>query len=172
MPRPTPSDYPAFYDTYVRLVPEQELIPALEKSLEELRSDLARIPEDARDHAYAEGKWTVRRMIQHALDTERVFAYRALCFARGERQPLPGFDENAYADKASVHHRPMEEMKEEFTTLRRSHLAMFKGFTPEMLDSTGTADGKPVTVLAIGYMMIGHWRHHAGILRERYGMML
>ena len=170
MPRPSPSDYPAFYETYVRLVPEEDLATALEASLGQLSADLSRIPQEMQDHAYAEGKWSIRQLIQHAIDTERVFAYRALCIARGEEQPLPGFDENAYAANADVSHRPLGEMSSEFESLRRSNLSMFKGFTENMLQSSGTAAGKPVTVLAIGYMTIGHWRHHAGILRERYGL--
>lgn len=170
MPRPKPNDYPAFYETYIRLVPDDDLVTAMKASLEQLDSDLSGIPHAKQDHAYTEGKWSIKQLIQHAIDTERIFAYRALCIARGEGQPLPGFDENAYAAKAEVSHRALEEMIGEFLSLRRSNLSMFKGFTEEMLESNGTAAGKPVTVLALGYMLIGHWRHHAAILRERYGI--
>jgi hypothetical protein len=168
MPRPSASEYPPFYETYLKLVPEDDLVQALEVSGRELESDLSGIPTEKQDHAYAEGKWTIRQMVQHAIDTERICAYRALCFARGERQPLPGFDENAYAGNAAVSHRPLTEMAEEFKALRRANIAMFKGFAPEMLESVGSADGKSVSVRSIGYMLVGHWRHHAGILRERY----
>lgn len=172
MARPSPNDYPPFYETYVRLVAEADLVAAMEASLEQLVSDLSRIPLAMQDHAYAEGKWTVKELIQHAIDTERVFAYRALCIARGEKQPLPGFDENAYASNADVTQRPLGDMSSEFESLRRSNLSMFRGFTETMLQTSGTAAGKPVTVRAIGYMTIGHWRHHVGILRERYGIPL
>jgi hypothetical protein len=171
MPRPSTNEYPAFYETYVKRVPEHDLLQALEQSAKELEADLSRIPAEKQDHAYAEGKWTVRRMLQHAIDTERVFAYRALCFARGERQALPGFDENAYAERAAVMHRTLTGMKDEFEAVRRANRAMFEGFTEEMLRTVGTADGKPFSVLALGYILIGHWRHHAGILRERYGVL-
>lgn len=170
MARPTPSDYPAFFDTYVRLVPEQDLVVALENSCGELERDMARIPNDRPDHTYGPGKWAVRQLLQHAIDTERIFAYRALCIARGESQPLPGFDENGYAERAEVRHRPLSDMKEEFLGLRKTTAALFKGFTQEMLASSGTSDGKPIGVLAIGFMVIGHWRHHNAILRERYGV--
>ena len=172
MPRPSPNEYPAFYGTYVHLVSEEDIVAAMQASLERLDSDLAAIPLAMQDHSYAVGKWTVRQLIQHAVDTERVFSYRALCIARGEGQPLPGFDEIAYAAKAKVAHRTLEEMTREFLTLRRSNVSMFKGFTEEMLNSNGTVAGKPVTVLAVGYMLIGHWKHHAAILRERYGFPL
>lgn len=171
MPRPSPDEYPAFYETYVRLVTEQDLSQALERSTQELVADLSQMPQERQDHAYAEGKWTVRQVVQHAIDTERVFAYRAMCLARGERQSLPGFDENAYAENAVVTDRPLSVMKEEFQALRRANRAMFEGFTQDMLRAEGKADGKNVSVLAIGYMLIGHWRHHAGILRERYGVL-
>ena len=171
MPRPSTLDYPPFYDTYVRLVPEQDLKAALETSLKELESDLARIPADKGGYAYGEGKWTVNGVVRHATDTERVFAYRALCIARGERQPLPGFDENAYAEAAKSDTRGLPESIEEMLTVRRSTVMLFKGFSPEALASKGVVDGRPVTVLAIGYMIIGHWRHHASVLRGRYGIL-
>jgi hypothetical protein len=170
MPRPAPSDYPAFFDTYVRLVPEQDLVVALENSCGELERDLGRITNEKQDHAYGPMKWTMRQLLQHAIDTERIFAYRALCIARGENQPLPGFDENGYAERAEVRHRPLWDMKEEFLGLRKTTTALFKGFTQEMLASSGISDGKTIGVLAIGFMVIGHWRHHDAILRERYGV--
>jgi hypothetical protein len=165
---PAPSDYAPFYGTYVRLVMEDDLVKALQYSLEEITENLVLITADKADHAYAEGKWTLKELLQHMIDTERVFSYRAMAFARGEQQNLPGFDENAYADSAQVAERNLAEMKEELLSLRRAVYFMFKGFTSEDLLRSGTANNNRVTVNALGYIAIGHVRHHFGVIRERY----
>jgi hypothetical protein len=165
---PSPTDYAPFYDTYVRLVLEDDLIKALQLSLEEITENLVLITADKADHAYAEDKWTLKELLQHMIDTERVFSYRAMAFARGEHQNLPGFDENAYANNARVSARNLVEMKEELLSLRRAVYFMFKGFTEEDLLRSGTANNNQVTVNALGYIIIGHVRHHFGVIRERY----
>ena len=166
--RPGTQEYGEFYRNYVSLVPEEDLVTALQTSLGEIRDMLDAIPLELADHAYAPGKWTVRQLLQHVIDTERIFSYRALCLARGEQQHLPGFDEHAYAERADVSQRPLRDMKEELLALRSSVHLMFRGFNADMLARTGTASGSPVSVLALGYICIGHIRHHTGILRERY----
>jgi hypothetical protein len=168
--RPQPEEYAPFYETYVRLVPENDLMDAFQHAMDEIHEELDRIPPDKADYAYAEGKWTVKQLIQHIIDTERVFSYRALCIARGEKQPLPGFDENEYAAAADGSSRSFKDMKEELLALRHSVYLMFKGFTPAMLKQVGTASGKPISTLALGYINIGHIRHHFTILRDRYGI--
>jgi hypothetical protein len=168
--RPQPEEYAPFYETYVRLVPENNLLEAFQHAMDEIHEVLDSIETDKADHAYAEGKWTVKQLLQHVIDTERVFSYRAVSIARGEKQPLPGFDENNYAAAAHVEVRSLKDMKEELLALRHSVYLMFKGFTPEMLEQVGTASGKPVSTLALGYICIGHIRHHFHILRERYGI--
>jgi hypothetical protein len=168
MPRPAGDAYPPFYDTYVRLVPEEDLSAAFSRSVHELENDLSRIPENMGDHAYAAGKWTIRELLQHAIDTERIFAYRALCIARGEKQALPGFDENAYAREAGAGHVSLSDLKEELLLCRRSTVRLFRGFPEKAMERTGTANGQPISVLALGYIMIGHWRHHKGVIEERY----
>lgn len=166
--RPNANEYAPFYETYVSMVQENELEEAMHSSLEEIREALDEIPAEKADYAYAEGKWTVKQLLQHIIDTERVFSYRAICIARGEQQPLPGFDENSYASLAFVEQRSLKEMKEELLALRSSVYLMFKGFTAEMLARTGTASGKTISVNALGYITIGHIRHHFRILKERY----
>lgn len=168
--RPSTSSYAPFYETYVSLVPEEDLVEAFHRSMEEMLEILDSIPTEKADHAYAEGKWTVRQLLQHVIDTERVFSYRAVCVARGEQQPLPGFDENAYAAAADVSGRNLKDLKEELLSLRSSVALMFKGFTQDMLHQVGTASGKPISTLALGYIIIGHIRHHFRILHERYGI--
>lgn len=168
--RPQPDTYAPFYETYVRLVPETDLLEAFQHAMDEIHEVLDTIPADKADYAYAEGKWTVKQLLQHVIDTERVFSYRAVCVARGEKQPLPGFDENAYAAAADVQGRSLKDMKEELLALRHSVYLMYKGFTPDMLNQMGTASGKPIGTLALGYITIGHIRHHFQILKERYGI--
>jgi len=166
--RPSQTEYAPFYETYVSMVQEDDLNAALQSSLEEIRDMLEAIPVEKTDHAYAEGKWTVKELLQHVIDTERVFSYRSVCIARGEQQPLPSFDENSYARQADVSERSMREMKEELLALRSSNYLMFKGFTDSMLQNRGTASGKEISVNALGYICVGHVRHHMRILQERY----
>lgn len=168
--RPLQSEYAPFYDTYVSKVVEDELVQAMHSSLEELREILISIPVEKADHAYESGKWTVKQLLQHVIDAERVFSYRAVCIARGEQHGLPSFDENSYASLAEVDHRQLKDMKEELLALRSSVYLMFKGFTPDMLSRTGVASGSAVSANALGYIIIGHARHHFNILRERYGI--
>lgn len=168
--RPQPEEYAPFYETYVRLVPENDLMDAFQHAMDEIHGALDSIPADKADYAYAEGKWTVKQLLQHIIDTERVFSYRAVCIARGDKQPLPGFDENEYAAAANGETRSLKDMKEELLALRHSVYLMFKGFKPDMLKQIGTASSKPISTLALGYITIGHIRHHFTILRDRYGI--
>ncbi|TAG99057.1 MAG: DinB family protein [Sphingobacteriales bacterium] len=168
--RPQPEEYAPFYETYVNLVPENDFMDAFQRAMDEVHGVLDTIPADKADYAYAEGKWTVKQLLQHIIDTERVFSYRAACIARGEKQSLPGFNENEYAAAADVETRSLKDMKEELLALKHSVYLMFKGFTPEMLKQIGTASGKPVSTLALGYISIGHIRHHFTILHDRYGI--
>ena len=170
MPRPEAGSYPVFYETYISLVPENDLAAALQQSVQELRADLDLIPSGMADYAYAPGKWTIGQLLQHTIDTERIFCYRALSLARGEKQPLPGFDENAYAAAVAPYPRVLSTLKEEFLTLRISTEQLFTGFDPALLAATGVANGNEMTVNSIGYMILGHWRHHSGILKSRYGI--
>lgn len=170
MPRPLPGDYPPFYETYISLVPETDILQALSHSLQQIKLDLSYIGSDKSDYAYAPGKWTVKQVLQHAIDTERIFAYRALCIARGEQQSLPGFDENQYADEADVSRRHIKDLKEELLTVRLATIQLFQGLPEPMLSRSGMANQKPISVLAIGYAAVGHWRHHASILQTRYGL--
>ena len=168
MSRPSSNEYAPFYETYISLVPEADLQQAMKNSIQEMKSFLESIPRDKADYAYAPGKWSIKQLIQHVVDAERVFAYRALCVARGEKQNLPGFDENEYARTAEVSHRNLADLGDEFVAVRISSIRLFNSFTPEALVEMGTANGKPITARALGFIIIGHWRHHQRILRERY----
>ncbi|HTN05350.1 DinB family protein [Agriterribacter sp.] len=166
--RPLPSDYAPFYETYVSLVKSDDIKQALSATLPDIENFLQSIPENKSDYAYAENKWTVKQVLQHGIDSERVFAYRAMCIARGEKQPLPSFDENLYAENATVQHRSLQGLKEELLLQRKSSISLFEQFTGNMLQASGIASGKPITVLSLGYIIAGHWQHHQQILAERY----
>lgn len=166
--RPNPTDYPPYFETYVSLISGDDIRKILLSSLPELTSFLSAIPEHKSDFAYAENKWTVKQVLQHGIDSERVFAYRAMCIARGEKQPLPSFDENLYAQNASVQHRTLSGLNEELLLQRKASAELFNSFTDAMLQNSGTASGKSITVLSLGYIIAGHWLHHQQILTTRY----
>ena len=166
--RPLPTDYAPFYETYVSLVKSDDIKQAFTESLPEMENFLQSVPENKSDHAYAENKWTVKQVLQHSIDAERVFAYRAMCIARGEEQSLPSFDENQYAENAAVEHRSLNGLKEEMILLRKATVALFENFTDSMLQVKGIASNKSITVLSLGYITVGHWLHHQRILAERY----
>jgi hypothetical protein len=168
MPRPDLSRVPEYYHQYVNKVTEDELVPALKKQSTEFLRFLNDLPESKRDYRYAPGKWTIKEMLQHILDGERVFAYRSLCFARKDANSLPGFDENDYAANAKTENRNWEDLVKEFTALRQSTEILFSSFDKEQLESAGIANGKSVYVLAIGFVIVGHINHHIAVLKERY----
>lgn len=118
--------------------------------------------------AYAAGKWTLKELLQHVTDTERVFIYRAMCVARGEKQSLPGFDEDMYAANSNANARSWKSLAEEFLAVRQSSRLLFESFTEEMLNQSGTANNRPIHVNAIGFILVGHALHHMHIARERY----
>lgn len=166
--RPLTTDYAPFYETYISLIKSDDIKQALPASLPDMENFLQSIPENKSDYAYAENKWTVKQVLQHGIDSEIVFAYRAMCIARGEKQSLPSFDENLYAENASVQHRSLQGLKEELLLQRKSSILLFEHFTGNMLQARGIASGKPITVLSLGYIIAGHWQHHQQILAERY----
>ncbi len=168
MAPPEPAEYAPFYGTYVRLVPEANLMTALEGQLDELLPLLEAVPEARGGHRYAEGKWSLREVVGHLSDAERVFAYRALRFSRADATDLPGFDEDHFVAHSGYDRRSLEDLREEFRHLRLANLGMFRGMDPEMTLRVGTANGHPISVRALACAMVGHARHHAGVIRERY----
>lgn len=166
--RPQKNEYPSFYETYVSAVKEEEPLLALEKSAEELHHFIPLLPEARSDYRYAPGKWSVKELLQHMIDTERIMAYRALTIARADKVALPGFDENAYAEVANVDYRSIAELREELQVVRKSSLALFGSFDAAALKRNGVANNNPVSVLAIAYIIAGHQKHHFKIIRERY----
>jgi uncharacterized damage-inducible protein DinB len=168
MPRPSLNRMPEYFQRYVNQVSEDELMEAMKNQTPLFIAFLENIPANKRDYRYAEGKWTIKEVLQHIIDTERIFAYRSLCIARKETASLPGFDENSYADNSKANKRNWNEMIEEFKAVRRSSEIMFGSFDDEQLDTTGTSNNNSIYVLAIGFILVGHVNHHVTILKERY----
>lgn len=168
LPRPTAGEYAAFYAGYVAGVPEGDLLATLEHQLDDALVQFGAIGEEHGDHAYAEGKWSIKQVILHVTDAERIFAYRALRIARGDETPLPGFEENAFAANSLAETRTVRDLAEEFGHVRRATLALLRPLTAEAGARRGTASGKGVTVRALAWILAGHAAHHLRILRERY----
>ena len=134
-----------------------------------LISDLLSLINEAKStYAYAPGKWTLKEMLQHLIDAERVFTYRALCFARKESQTLPSFDENEYAGNSFANNRSWENLSEEFMAVRQATILLFESFSPEMLSNTGKAGSNELSAEQIGFITVGHFNHHYKIIKERY----
>ena len=168
MARPSQGDYGAFYETYVSKVHEDDLIEAFRKHTADVLDFFEGIPRQKLDYAYATGKWTIKQVLQHITDAERIFAYRALRFARKDNTPLSPFDENEYAAEAQVAQRDWMDMVEEFQLVRLSSEHLFRSLGTEELQRSGIASGVPVSVLSLGYILIGHATHHMEVVKERY----
>jgi hypothetical protein len=168
--RPAADEYEAYYEPYVSRVTESDLLEAMAKQSETTASLLASVAERDAARAYAPGKWTIKQLVGHLCDSERVFSYRALRFARTDTTPLPGFEEKLYAETAASDARTLADLAAELLAIRRSTLALFRGFEAAAWTRRGTANQKPVSVRALAYIILGHERHHLGVLRDRYGV--
>lgn len=168
--RPQAAEYAPFYAGYVARVQEQDALGVLRRQCDEIRELARSLPAARESFRYADGKWSVREVLGHLIDGERVFGYRAFCFSRGEQAPLPSFDENQYVAVAGADRIPAAELAEEFAAVRTANLSFLSRLSPEEAARVGTASGKPVSVRALAYIMAGHPRHHLAVLRERYGV--
>lgn len=168
MAKPTPGDYPVYFQRYIDQVREDDLMTAFHDQAPKIGNFLSSLNEERSSYAYAEGKWTLRELLQHVIDTERIFNYRALCIARNEKVSLPGFDEDQYAAYSNANSRTWQRLAEELLVVRQGTESLFSSFSQEALSSIGTSNGKPVSVAAIGFITIGHIYHHIQIVNERY----
>ncbi len=168
MPRPDLTRVPDFYHNYINQAKGNDLMKVLRKQTGSFLQFLKKIPKDKRNYRYAEGKWTIKELLQHIIDAERIFAYRALCFARKDATPLPSFDENSYAANAKGESRKWKDLVNEFLVVRWSTEYLFDSFDDEQLETAGTASGKSNYVLAIGFIIAGHANHHINVMKERY----
>ena len=168
MSKPLVTDYPDHFRVYVDQVPEEDLSTAINNQLPVLEDFLRSIPEDKAMYAYAPGKWTLKEMLQHIIDAERIFNYRALCIARKETASLPGFDENSYADNSNANSRNWQDLVEEMLVVRKATQYLYASFTDEALASSGLSNNKTATALSFGFITLGHVYHHKRIVEERY----
>jgi uncharacterized damage-inducible protein DinB len=168
--RPAAGEHIAYYSRYIDLVPGEDALPHLESQIVTSLAALRPLDDARAMHRYAPGKWSVKEVVGHVMDAERVWAYRALRFARADAAPLPGFDENAWVPAGRFDRRPLGDLLDEWAAARASTLALYRGFDEEALLRHGTADGNPMSVRALGWITAGHERHHLTILRERYGI--
>lgn len=166
--RPEEGEYNPYYGKYIALVPDGDIVRTLSDQLSETLSTLKRIPESSAGYRYAEGKWSVKELLGHLTDAERLFVYRALCIARGDKQSLPGFEEDDYVRGASFDSLPLARIVAEFESVRAATISFFENLNDEAWARQGTANGSGVSVRAIAYILGGHERHHRQVLKDRY----
>lgn len=167
MNRPQTHEYPAWAETYIKLIDGNDVINLLERQAVEYPDFIRNLIEKA-DYAYAPGKWTIKELAGHIIDTERILVYRLTCFARNEQQPLPGFEEDDYVANAHFSDRSLLSLSEEFSLLRKSNLYLFKSLTEAELEQMGTASNRQITTRALLFVIAGHIMHHVQIIKERY----
>ncbi len=168
MNRPSPTTYPEYFQRYINQVKEDDLKLAFKNQMPAAEIFFQSISEEFSKRKYAEGKWTIKEVLQHLIDAERVFSYRAMCFARKEQHILPSFDENGYAVNSNANNRDWNELIKEFSATRKSTEYLFNSFTDEALNTVGKASDYTITVAAVGFVTVGHVNHHIRIIQERY----
>lgn len=165
---PHPSEYDEFFNNYIGNANTDDLLTALAASEEYIVNFMLSLKEQQLKHRYQPSKWSIKEMLVHMADTERIFAYRALRFARNDKTELPGFDENAYAQESNADTRPITSILAEYAAARQATMELYKGFDNEMLDRKGIASGRSVSVRALGFAILGHEIHHLNIIKQRY----
>ena len=166
--RPLPNEYAEYYNRYVAHVPDGDICDLLERQLADTLELLAPLDEEQAGYRYAPGKWSIRQVVGHVSDAERVFAYRALRFSRHDQTALPGMDQDVFMDGANFDDRPLPDVLNELSATRQTTLALFRSMSGEMWNRTGMASGFSFTVRALAYIIAGHERYHAHLLKKRY----
>lgn len=171
IPWPSEGRYPTYYENYYKhVIRDMHILDILARQKDEVLQLLSALTPEQEFYSYAPGKWTVKEVIGHCVDTERIFSYRALCFARGEEQNLPGYDENTFTLAGRFNERSLRSILAEFKSLRESNLVLFNSFSEEDMIKGGMASGHNNAVNSIIYVLAGHLQHHVSILMERYGI--
>jgi hypothetical protein len=168
MYRPEKSEYDPYYERYISLIVENDIVPVLAGQLTELQDVFAALPEEKGTYAYETGKWTIKEVLSHLIDGERIFAYRGFRIARGDKTPIEGFEQDGYIENSHANERTFAELLDEFNLLRRANVLFFKNLDSDDWMRTGTANDVEISVRAIAFVMAGHIRHHITILRSRY----
>lgn len=168
MTRPASTEYADFYAGYVGGVPDGEILTLLQSELDRTSSLLRGLTPEQASHRYGEGKWSVKEVVGHIIDAERMFGYRAHCFARQDPAPLPGFDQMDYARSSNACDRPLAELVDELNAVRQSNIALFRSLDDAMWSHRGIASECEFTVRALAYIIVGHEIHHRSVIEERY----
>jgi uncharacterized damage-inducible protein DinB len=169
IPKPEPDEYPAYAAMYIDLVAgDGQLLDHMARARTATTELILALPEETLLHRYAPGKWTIKEVLVHLVDDERIYSYRALRFARGDVTPLPGFEQDPFAAASQANERPTADILAEYAAVRESTLALFRGLPEAAMLRSGVADGKRTTVRALGYHMAGHEAHHIGLIEQRY----
>lgn len=166
--RPAPDEYAPYYGRYIAAVPDGSIVETLRDQIEETVALLGSLPEAKGDHRYEPGKWSVKEVIGHLIDSERVFSYRALRFARRDETPLPGFEQDDYVPAGAFGKRTLRDLAEEFRTVREATLHLYRHLDEEALSRSGIASENRMSVRALAWCIAGHERHHVKVIRERY----
>lgn len=166
--RPVLGEYPPYYESYFARMPSGDVFELLKSQPAMLRGLVGGLNEEQQLFRYAEGKWSLKEVVGHVTDTERIFSYRALRILRGDTTPMPGYDQDAFVERANFDARPLATLLDEFEALRRSNLSLLQGHAPEAYVREGTASGQRITVRAIVNVLAAHVEHHATVIRERY----
>ena len=164
------TEYAPYFERYIQLsvLKGKTIIENLESAQDEFERVLRNLPDSKHSYSYASGKWTLKELIQHVIDTERVFCYRALSFARNDQTALPGFDQDVFVDNDTANERDYYDLLDEMKVLRKSSIQLFKSFSKEALLRIGVASNNKMSVRALGYLFSGHQIHHINIVKERY----
>jgi uncharacterized damage-inducible protein DinB len=167
---PQPDEYGKFYEGYIALIDAQNIIQTLIKQGQQTYAVIQKLTSDEASRRYEAGKWSVKEVIGHLVDTERIMAYRALCISRGEQTSLPGYDQDEYVEQADFDSRSLQNLSAEYDALRNANISMFSSFNEKQISQTGTANNMTVSVRALAYIIAGHEKHHLNILEEKYGI--
>jgi len=168
MTKLSPSEYAPYYAGYVARFADKDIMHSLAQQMDEVKALFSSISEDQKDYRYESSKWTIGELILHISDAERVFAYRALCFARGEQKSIPGFEQDDYVANCKADQRTLKSLLEEFYSIRNATISLFDSFDEDTLLLIGKANEQAVSVRALAYILLGHCQHHMEILKERY----
>lgn len=161
-------NFSEYFNYYINLVEDQEVIDVLEKNNSDIKGLFDLLVESQGDYRYAEEKWSIKELLVHLIDTERIFCYRALSFSRNDQTDLPGFDHDDFVKHSHANERSLSDIANEFKAVRKATIYLFKSFNEHMLKAKGTANGNQLTVTAIGYIIVGHAKHHMNVLQEKY----
>lgn len=170
IPKPAAGEYNPFFDTYISKMPECDVLAYLQTQNHDSLALLRQTPETRADFRYAPGKWSIKEVVGHLCDTERIMAYRALRIARGDATPLPGFEQDDYVKTGSFDNRTLADLVDEFQLIRQSTLALFRGLDEAAWERRGISNNAPMSVRALVYIIAGHEKHHVRILREKYAL--